>query len=136
MEPVKAGQLIGLGGSTGRSYAPHLHFETRYKDNPFDPRIIIDFDSKKLKTDTLVLCPPIFAHIPHKSNSVNTTGTYSQASDYSLQNVSNADVHVVKSGDTLWAISRKYGVTIKQLCSLNGISENTTLRLGQKLRIK
>jgi hypothetical protein len=136
-ESVKAGQLIGLGGSTGRSYAPHLHFETRYKDNPFDPQYIIDFETKKLKADTVVFFPLIFTHIPQASPATgNTSGTYSQASDYSLQNVSDADVHIVKSGDTLWAISNKYGVSIKHLCSLNGITEFTTLKLGQKLRIK
>jgi len=47
---VYAGQPIGLGGSTGRSDGPHLHFETRYKDFSFDPYTIIDSKSQGLKT--------------------------------------------------------------------------------------
>ena len=40
---VNAGDVIGLGGSTGRSTGPHLHFETRYNGFAFDPQWLIDF---------------------------------------------------------------------------------------------
>ena len=42
-EYVKAGQAIGLGGSTGRSTGPHLHFEMRYMGIALDPADLIDF---------------------------------------------------------------------------------------------
>lgn len=43
--------------------------------------------------------------------------------------------HTIQSGDTLYALSRKYGCTVKQLCELNNISENKVLRIGERLRV-
>lgn len=44
-------------------------------------------------------------------------------------------VHTIRQGDTLWGIGRKYGVTIAQLASWNGINSSTVLRQGQKLKL-
>jgi hypothetical protein len=57
---VTSGQSIGLGGNTGHSKGPHLHFETRYKDFSFDPELYIDVKTQTLKLDTLVLKPESF----------------------------------------------------------------------------
>jgi murein DD-endopeptidase MepM/ murein hydrolase activator NlpD len=40
-EPVDAGQVIGLSGNSGRSSAPHLHFEIRHEGTPIDPRTML-----------------------------------------------------------------------------------------------
>jgi len=44
-------------------------------------------------------------------------------------------IHVVKSGETLWSISKRYGVPRKKLAEWNGKAERDALRIGQKLAI-
>ncbi len=44
------------------------------------------------------------------------------------------NVYIVKTGDTLWDIARKYGVTVDELVSYNNLT-TTVLQVGQKLMI-
>ncbi|MPL92744.1 hypothetical protein SDC9_38857 [bioreactor metagenome] len=153
---VKAGQVIGGGGNTGAYWAgPHLHFECRYRDHAFDPLKIMSFDTTTLKMDTLILTAADFKisqnHKAYLADGVNGTGTGSTYSsnqvggststenDYKGSTATGTtigDYYIVKSGDTLSAIARRYGTTVDKICSLNGINKNSVLRIGQKIRVR
>jgi len=45
------------------------------------------------------------------------------------------ETYTVKKGDSLWAISKRYGVSVNELYSANGLNKNSVLRVGQQIQI-
>jgi murein DD-endopeptidase MepM/ murein hydrolase activator NlpD len=118
---VRSGEPIALGGNTGRSTGPHLHFETRFLGKDIDPAEIIDFENKIPHKDEYV-----FYNIKINGKKSNIYATSAEA----------VTVHRVKQGETLSLIARKYGTTVAELCRLNGISQTSKLSIGQSVRYR
>jgi len=44
-------------------------------------------------------------------------------------------IHKINNGDTFWGLARRHNTSVKKLLSANGLSENTTLRIGSSIKI-
>lgn len=115
---VEPGDILGLGGNSGRSRGSHLHFEVRYKGMALNPEMVINFEKGTLLADAISIDKNSFSYVKDYSK-------YKGKSHY----------YKVRKGDTLGKIAQRQATTVNKLCKLNKISKTSILRPGQRLRL-
>lgn len=117
-DSVVCGQAIGLGGRTGSATTNHLHFEIRINNRPCNSEKYFDF------SNNVVLCS-IEQHQPIAKVNKEEVCKSDRTKEFII----------IHKGDTLYAIARQYGTTVKQIQELNNLN-SSLLKIGMKLKVK
>ncbi len=113
-ELVEAGQMIGLGGSTGQSTGSHLHFELRIFGEQVDPLLAIDPATLMPRHADIKVDATWFDHI------LRAKGTH---------------FHIVEEGETLETICAMYEMEPSELLELNELEEEVEISAGVRLKL-
>ena len=133
---VTAGQVIGKGGNTGRSTGSHLHYEMRYKGHSFDPERLINFTTGDLRRETFLLKRTYFSPYSRFTQDFDEEVQSDEEDKKIAAEAAAIKYHIVKKGDTLGRIAINNHTTVTKLCQLNGLKKTSTLRIGQRLRVR
>ena len=116
-DELQAGDTIGIGGNSGRSFGAHLHFEMRYNGIYINPETVYDFAEGTFRDISVTL----------------DTDKLQEAEAAYQKEIGKSKFYKVRRGDCLGKIAHKYGTTIERIKLLNNLKSDN-IRPGQVLR--
>ena len=112
-QDIESGQVIGLGGSTGQSTGPHLHFEIRVFGEQVDPERMLDPVTLQPRQDEFKVDMSWFDHLLNGED----------------------HFHVVVAGETLDQICAMYEMDKVYLCHINNLKADAALPEGTRIML-
>ncbi|MED3603260.1 peptidoglycan endopeptidase LytE [Bacillus subtilis] len=125
---ITATTAVVLGSTLFAGAASAQSIKVKKGDTLWDLSRKYDTTISKIKSENHLRSDIIYVG---QTLSINGKSTSSKSSSSSI----SSSTYKVKSGDSLWKISKKYGMTINELKKLNGLKSDL-LRVGQVLKLK
>jgi len=116
-DELQAGDTIGVGGNSGRSFGAHLHFEMRYNGIYINPETVYDFAEGTFRDISVTL----------------DTDKLQEIEAAYQKEIGKSKFYKVRRGDCLGKIAHKYGTSIEHIKRLNNLKSDN-IRPGQVLR--
>ena len=116
-DELQAGDTIGVGGNSGRSFGAHLHFEMRYNGVYINPETVYDFAEGTFRDISVTL----------------DTDKLQEVEAAYQKEIGKSKFYKVRRGDCLGKIAHKYGTSVEHIKRLNNL-KSEKIRPGQVLR--
>ena len=116
-DELQAGDTIGIGGNSGRSFGAHLHFEMRYNGIYINPETVYDFAEGTFRDISVTL----------------DTDKLQEIEAAYQKEIGKSKFYKVRRGDCLGKIAHKYGTSVEHIKRLNNLKSDN-IRPGQVLR--
>lgn len=134
-QEVRAGEPIGLGGNTGRSFGSHLHFETRLLNEAIDPALLFDFAAQDITGDYFVFRKEGGSDVHYATKGYKHDDEESiDVAAATTSEYTPSRFHKVQAGESLTSIAAKLGISMETLCRANRMTRTSEVRPGQILR--
>ena len=105
--------------------------------------VILNFNrlpsARKLRINTELMIPVALGRVADASRASVSSAVAGRRGGLRHGVLASSDAgrtHQIASGDTLWSLSQRYGVSVEQLKRWNDISDHRSVRVGQKLRVE